>query len=267
MQRSHKVANWIIRHLVDAEICITHDARNAVVALGWAKPSSTFVVHNGIEVDRFSLVPDKAIARRELGLPQDVLLIGMVARLVWWKGGLDLLKVLLRLPARWHAMFAGEGPFDETLRRFVSENGLTARTHFLGALADVRPAYGAMDAYAFLSRHEPFGLVLGEAMAAGVPVFGLLGEGGFSEPQYPLLTPENALLIPRAQPLDWCAEEDPLVLDRLAKELGLFGAGPKTAAIRVATAKEWVRTRFDAEITARNVTEIYEKLLLQRHFD
>lgn len=267
MQRSHKTANWIIRHLVDAQLCITHDTRDAQIALGWATPGSTFVVHNGIEIDRFSSVPGKATARRELGLPRDALLIGMVARLVWWKGGLDLLKILLRLPARWHVVFAGEGPFEETLRCFTSENGLTARTHFLGGLSDVRPVYGAMDAYAFLSRHEPFGLVLCEAMAAGVPVFGLLGDGGFSEPQYPLLTPENALLIPRAQPHDWHAEEDPLVLDRLVEELRKFGAEPNTAAMRVAAAKEWVRTRFDAQIPARKVTEIYEKLVLRRICD
>ena len=50
----------------------------------------------------------------------------------------------------------------------AKEAGVANRTHFAGVLADMRGAYAAMDAFLFLSKLEPFGLVIAEAMAARI---------------------------------------------------------------------------------------------------
>jgi glycosyltransferase involved in cell wall biosynthesis len=74
-----------------------------------------------------------------------------------------------------HFIVAGQGPSAETLQQILGEAGVAARTHFLGTVEGTKLAdvYAAMDVFAFCSRSETQGLVLAEAMAAGVPVVAL----------------------------------------------------------------------------------------------
>lgn len=76
--------------------------------------------------------------RRELGLGEDALLIGMIARLSPVKGHRLLLEALTRLPETVHAVFAGG---DAQLRRADLEAearaaGIGARVRFVGAVPD-----------------------------------------------------------------------------------------------------------------------------------
>lgn len=65
------------------------------------------------------------------------------------------------------------------MRQFVQKQRLYKRFHFAGALtgADLVNAYHAMDVFAFASKSETQGLVVAEAMAAGVPVVALDAPG------------------------------------------------------------------------------------------
>lgn len=76
-------------------------------------------------------------------------------------------------------LILGDGPLLEPLRRLFRERGLEARLHAPGFLQgqELADGYHAMDAFAFASRSETQGLVVGEAMAAGLPVVALDGPG------------------------------------------------------------------------------------------
>lgn len=68
---------------------------------------------------------------------------------------------------------AGEGPALEALKRDVAARGLAGHALFVGYLDRAGPlldCYRAADVFVFASRTETQGLVLLEAMAAGVPV-------------------------------------------------------------------------------------------------
>ena len=175
--RRNLALNRIAGRSADAQICISRGAREAQLAHRLARPDRAHVVYNAIDVPYFRDLPDRDSARRVFGLPPGALLLGMVCRLVWPKGCEDLLRILERLPARWHGVLAGEGPDRSRLERLAAERGVAGRLHFLGTCGDVRPVYASIDALAFLTRYEPFGLVLVEAMAAGVPVFALGAAG------------------------------------------------------------------------------------------
>ncbi len=55
---------------------------------------------------------------------------------------------------------------------------MTESVRFLGQVAGGRRYFKAFDLFALSSDHEPFGMVLLEAMAAGVPVIGTDCGGG-----------------------------------------------------------------------------------------
>ena len=77
-------------------------------------------------------------------------------------------------------VIAGEGPARDSLRRSVAERGLQACVQFIGYLdrQSALPAcYAAADVFVFASRTETQGLVLLEAMAAGLPVVALAEMG------------------------------------------------------------------------------------------
>jgi glycosyltransferase involved in cell wall biosynthesis len=185
----------------------------------------------------------------------------VVSRLAWYKGCNDAVRILARLNPRWHVVFCGDGPLRPYLTDIAAQLGVSHRTHFTGMLADMRPAYAAMDAFLFLSRLEPFGLVIAEAMAARVPVFGLGGEGAYRDALYPLITQENAVFVERSSPGDYFSPEPAGVIGELAEKINRFGEAPEAHRPVIDRAERWVRERFDARVHADAMTEVYELIL------
>ena len=77
-------------------------------------------------------------------------------------------------------LVAGEGPALPSLQRSVAMRGLQSNVQFIGYLdrdRDLPACYAAADAFVFASRTETQGLVLLEAMAAGLPVVALAKMG------------------------------------------------------------------------------------------
>jgi len=231
-----------------------------MIGLGLARPEACWTIYNSVDVERFEQLPSRAEARGQLRLPADAKVLGMVCRLFPDKGCADALELLSRLDPGWLLMFVGEGSYRSELERLVKAKGLQERVRFTGALGDVRPAYAAMDAYLFLSRYESFGLVLAEAMAAGVPVFGLGALGEYREPEYPLVRPDNAVFVERANPEEVGAES-PAVLDELAGRILHFEDHPELYDGMVERARAWVKERFDAPLQARAMAAVYARVL------
>ena len=66
---------------MDAQVGINQAARRALIEPRWIKPERSYVIYNSIDVDRFEARTDKQRARAEFGLPDDVLLLGMVCQI------------------------------------------------------------------------------------------------------------------------------------------------------------------------------------------
>jgi glycosyltransferase involved in cell wall biosynthesis len=247
--------------LADASLCITREMREMVLKQKWGSPDRTWTVYNGINSRASLSASGKRAARAALKLPESGIVLGVVCRLAWYKGCTDAIRVIERLPLNYHLLFCGDGPMKQYLFDIATKAGVASRTHFAGFLDDMRPAYAAMDAFLFLSRLEPFGLVIAEAMAARVPVFGLAGEGAYREPLYPLVTPENSVFIERSSPGDFLSPEPAAVIDDLARQLELFGLNPETYQYKVDYAQEWVSRRFDGRVQAEAMLEVYDTVM------
>lgn len=134
------------------------------------------VVPNAIDVDEFSALGESGCGSgilNELGLPSGTKLVAMVARLCPEKDWLTFLRVAqavnARLPGAVAFLIVGEGPMEQELREFAAEAGI-ANVFFLGFRRDVAALLRQTDVFVLTSRHEPFGIVMLEAMAAGCPV-------------------------------------------------------------------------------------------------
>lgn len=113
-------------------------------------------------------------ARDHLGLPQDAWVVGNVGRLHPDKDQDTLIRgfaaALPTLPANSLLAIMGSGRLESRLKALVSELGLEGKVLFLGQVKHGRRYFKAFDVFALSSDHEPFGMVLLEAMAAGVPL-------------------------------------------------------------------------------------------------
>ena len=167
------VANWSASRVV-ANSRATADA---FVAAG-GKASLVTVVHNGIDAAPFdALAPDtRSAVRSELGIPDDVFLVGCFSRLHPWKGQTVLLDAVARMPdvhalVVGGALFSGEAPYEAELRGRAQLPALAGRVHMRGARDDVPRLLAACDVVVHASvLAEPFGRVIVEAMLAGRPV-------------------------------------------------------------------------------------------------
>lgn len=113
-------------------------------------------------------------ARAHLGLPQDAWVVGNVGRLHPDKDQATLIRgfaqALPQLPAGSLLAIMGSGRLESALKALAAELGVSTSVRFLGQVAQGRRYFKAFDVFALTSDHEPFGMVLLEAMAAGVPV-------------------------------------------------------------------------------------------------
>ena len=113
-------------------------------------------------------------ARAHLGLPQDAWVVGNVGRLHPDKDQATLIRgfaqALPQLPAGSLLAIMGSGRLESSLKALAAELGVNTSVRFLGQVPQGRRYFKAFDVFALTSDHEPFGMVLLEAMAAGVPV-------------------------------------------------------------------------------------------------
>ena len=64
----------------------------------------------------------------------------------------------------------GSGRLEQDLKHLAHELNIADKVLFLGQVPEARRYFRAFDVFALSSDHEPFGMVLLEAMAAGVPL-------------------------------------------------------------------------------------------------
>ena len=141
-------------------------------------PGRIFVAPNAVDIDLFSAGEKAARAqeerlRSELGLPLRYFLF--VGRLVKSKGVIDLLEAYNRLSPDLRAnlglVFVGDGTHRAELES-RARSILPGTVHFAGFVHrdELANYYGLAECFVFPTHSDPWGLVVNEAMACGLPV-------------------------------------------------------------------------------------------------
>ena len=193
-------------------------------------------------------------ARERYGIPPDRPMAGIVGRIVAWKGQLEFLRaaaVALRQVPDAGAVVIGEvtdasDAYGRQVREEAARLGIQDRVWFTGFIPEPREAYALLDVLVHSSIDpEPFGLVLTEAMAFGIPVVAARSGGPLE-----IVTDgvDGFLMDPRdPEPLG-------ILLARLLADRGL-----REQIGRVG--QETVLRRFDPDVYVTRIAEVYDRVL------
>jgi glycosyltransferase involved in cell wall biosynthesis len=199
------------------------------------------IVHNAVDLARFDPARvDRGHARAALGLPADAFVAGVVGQITPWKGQLEAVQAIALLAGRHPGLrlvVAGEPKFVDAATRFdnrayveelrgtIARHGLQDRVDLLGERGDVPAVLRALDALLVPSWAEPFGRVVLEGMAMGVPVLATRVGG----PAEIITDGDDGLLLTPAAPARWAEALEHLIADAGARE-ALGAAGRRRAA-------------------------------------
>ena len=139
------------------------------------------VVPTGVCLERFAQ-GDGPGFRRLTGIPETACVVGHLGRLAPEKNLEFLAEAVadfMRGNSGAHFLVIGSGPSEAAIRELLARSGVVERLHIAGILQQqqLADALHAMDVFAFASTSETQGMVLTEAMAAGLPVVALDAPG------------------------------------------------------------------------------------------
>ena len=168
--------------VADAELV----ARNIRQYVPLSKPN---VILNGIDTDRF-YPSDQIRARKLLGLPLNVKIIGCAARFTAVKSHNHLIEAFSSLPEDAHLALAGGGELEQELKSQANSLNIESRIHFLNVVEDMPAFYRAIDVFCLASQRE--GLPLSPLEAQACSRVALLTDvGGCRE----AVDPDSGLLV------------------------------------------------------------------------
>ena len=114
---------------------------------------------------------DRAEARRILGVPPGMRVVGTVGRLAFQKAPEDFVRALAGLGrSDVFGIWIGDGPLRSRIERLAEKRGLSGRMLFTGERNDVATLLPGLDIFAMASRYEGLPCAIVEAMGAGLPV-------------------------------------------------------------------------------------------------
>jgi glycosyltransferase involved in cell wall biosynthesis len=113
--------------------------------------------------------------REDVGISSESLVIGTVARIVEQKDFPTLLTAFSLYCQQFddsYLVIAGDGPLKDDMQSLAQGLGISSRVKWLGRRSDIIEILSAFDIFVLASKTEGFGLVLLEAMVAGIAIIG-----------------------------------------------------------------------------------------------
>jgi glycosyltransferase involved in cell wall biosynthesis len=165
-----------IMRRIDVVVAMTHDIEDESRRLGFTGPIWEIGTYNTRSPQRFvgvDRIEASARLRREVGVDDDVPLLGLVGHLVDQKRperAIEVLELILSQSQRAHLVVAGDGPLRTRVEREIRERGLGPHVSLIGHRSDVEQVYGGLDVLLLTSDDEGIPGVAVEAQMAGCPV-------------------------------------------------------------------------------------------------
>ena len=238
-------------------VIVTSDAVAAMfVDRAGRRPANLRQIANGVDLHRFAPGPSDARLAVEWGLPPGAPLVAAVCRLDAWKGvDVFLRAAALVRGAHPAARFlvvggavAGQEGHARELEQLAAASGLGETVRFTGwryTPADMPDVYRALRVLVLpSSQPEPFGLVLLEAMAAGVATIAT-AHGG---PAEIVVDGETGTLVPPRDP------------QAMATAIGDLLADPDRARAMGRAGRDRVERFFDLRRTVERIQAVYDEL-------
>lgn len=171
LRKKLRLILWASRALGLRLVSVSNYIQSTMAELG-KLPKGSSVVWNGCDV---ADIAGRASKTRQDRSPAEVRVL-MIARLDSIKDHATLIRALAHIPEvvggrKVILDLVGEGPKRSELQLLAASEGVVERVRFLGAKSDIPERLGGADIFCLSTTDdEGFGVVLIEALAAGVPV-------------------------------------------------------------------------------------------------
>ncbi|MGC8553255.1 MAG: glycosyltransferase [Phycisphaerae bacterium] len=233
----------------DYIVCVADAMTRQALAAGIGEARQYSTIYSGMDVEPFLHPPrDRAAMRHALGIPQDRIVIGTLARLQPLKGHDDILKIAGQLIAdnpQLHFLWIGDGVFRARLEQAIAAAGLKQHFTFTGLIspADVPGFLPAMDILVHPSYREGLPRALPQALLAGVAVIAYDCDGAAEVCRHR----ETGLLV---QPGD---------VKALAQAIAALAGDAALRATLAEKGRDLCRRQFDAQVMVDKLDELYRR--------
>jgi len=205
------------------------------------------VIYNCVDVHGFGHLQDGAAKRRELDIPAEAWVIGVVGNLRPQKNHDSLLRAFAKLlpavPEAW-LVLVGDGERRRQLEALSDTLAIRDRVRFLGSRLDVPERYSVFDLYCLPSHYEGMPFTVFEAMSAGKPIVATRVIGI----QEIIADGQTGLLVP---------PDDPSALARALLQL----RRDATLSRRLAQGgRDYVNTHARMEIMVDRYADLYDRV-------
>ena len=116
------------------------------------------VINNAIDLKKFEFNENtREDLRKELGIKEDVLVIGHVGRFMKQKNHeflIDVFEKAIKQDDNIYLILVGQGPLEDKIKEMAKEKGIEYKILFLGQRNDVNKLYQAMDIFVLPSLYE-----------------------------------------------------------------------------------------------------------------
>lgn len=238
------IINRLVSKNLDRIICISHNVAKFTAGIDSNSQNKLEVIHYGLDPVVEALGESRPTFRKQA----NEVIIGIVARLIVEKDYPTLIRAMRQVVDK-HAyarlVIIGDGPLRSELQHLVHSLDLQQHIDFLGQQDYAARLMPGFDIFAFPSLFEGFGLVLLEAMAAGLPVIATrvasipeIVEDGVS-----------GLLVPPQDP------------DRFAAAINTLIADPALAHRMGQAGQTRVADNFTVEAMVQHTAQLYRAVL------
>ncbi|MCX6765511.1 MAG: glycosyltransferase [Candidatus Moranbacteria bacterium] len=177
---------WINRKAVkyanrcDAVVTPTESVKKIIQDLGVIN-ENIIPIPTGVE-EEFYQNTNRNLIRKKYNISDDEILLLLVSRLTAEKNIEFLFRAIIRvlkLANNSKFLVAGEGHLVPKLKSMVKDNDMKNRVIFVGVVdkKEIKNYYAAADIFVYASKSETQGMIISEAMYAGLPIVAVNATG------------------------------------------------------------------------------------------
>ena len=234
-------------------VCVADAMRDQSLAAYIGRPEQYVTVYSGMDTGPFLDPPTpREQVRRQLGLSDEHVALGTIARLFYLKGHEDLLDVAPALCARWpnlRFLWIGDGLLRQAFEKQMTDMGLRDRFILTGLVPPSRipELSGAMDILVHPSRREGLARALPQGSLAGKPVITYDVDGN----REALIDGQTGFVLP------------PFDKSRLSDSIEQLMADPDLRRRMGEAGRAFALARFDTKVMVDALEEVYRQALSQ----
>ena len=157
----------------DKIICISDAEKQSALDKKICIEDKLQVIFNGVDIEAYENEVHGAVKRKDLNIPEDAFVVGMVGRISPQKAPDVFVKMAKHVKdevPNAHFIVVGNGNQEDEIRKYAEDNDFSNSLHITGWVDNPMSYVELFDVACLLSRWEGFGLALPEYMMAGKPI-------------------------------------------------------------------------------------------------